>query len=217
MRNLIFVGIALSFVVGCSSTPERTEYISTAPTNSELQPDKVLARIDGMEERPSWLKESEPFYVERGTVYSLGTTTLKEGQRVEAGYRVASNNAKHVVSQAISQRLSYVFQRGEENEGFDEAKSSYIGAEASELTTSHLKPVKYYWEKVAQSDSNGQRQVVYKVFALVSIPESEFKKSVIAAAKKAEGAGKVSKEFDDKLNDHWNDFVRGPASDDKAE
>ncbi|OQW48517.1 MAG: hypothetical protein A4S09_04890 [Proteobacteria bacterium SG_bin7] len=216
MKNLVLVGVALFLITGCSSTPEKQEYISVTPTNIEPVPDKVLSRIDNMEERPNWVKESEPFYVERGTVYSLGITTIREDQRVEAAYRVASNNAKHVVSQAITQRLSYVFQRGEENEGFNDVTSKYIGAEASELTTSHLKPSRYYWEKVSQSE-NGQRQIVYKVFALVTIPEVEFKKSVIAAAKKAEGGGKVSKDFDDKLQEHWQDFVRSPASDDKAE
>lgn len=201
----IYSVLVVALLVGCSSSSKRTE--NGSPVKLEPTPDVVLSRIDNLSERPSWLKESDPFYFENGSLYSLGTATLKEDQRVESGGRIATINAKATISQAISQRLSVAFQHGEEGAGLDEAQTQYIAASASEITTSHLKPTKYYWEKISQVDSSGQSKIVYKVFSLVSLPESEFKAAIIKAAKQGETKAKVSTEFKDKLNRHWDKFV----------
>ena len=212
-RKITITMLGLTIISACSSAPERTEYITVNTSPTEPIADKVLSRIDDLSERPKYIKESEPFYVENGNVYSLGMTTLEENQRIEAGYRIASNNAKHTMSQAIEQKLSFIFQRSEENEGFDSTLSRYIGAESTELVAQHIKPTKLYWEKVATTSSDGQRKVFYKVFSLVSMPESEFKKSVLAASNKAEKKGKLSEDFSEKVNAHWDDFTaRKPAT-----
>ena len=101
----------------------------------ENTPKKIVARIDDLSSRPSWLKESEPFVIEKGTVTSLGQTTIPGDNRVEAGYRVAENNAKAAIAGAIEQRLEFIFQNAEEGSGIDATQAHYIGAESSKIVT----------------------------------------------------------------------------------
>lgn len=197
--------IFLVVLAGCSSTPK---YAQNKP---ETQPDVVVSRIDDMSERPSWLKEAEPFRIENGMVISMGVYTMPSDQRVESGFRVANNNAKAAISSAIQQRLSFIFQNGEENTAIDTNQIRYIGAEASEITSSTMRPYKQYWERVAMTLDSGERVTRYKIFAAVSMPEDEFKKAIYKALTKGQGEGKVSADFKEKLNEHWQDF-RKPAS-----
>lgn len=205
MKNAILVGL-LILSVGCSSSGKN------ANTNTEREPDKVLGRIDEMKERPSWLKESEPFRIENGIVISTGMTTIPADNRVEAAYRIAQNNARGAIAGAIEQRLSFIFQNAEEGTALDSSQTRFIGAEVSQLTTNHIRVSKNYWEKIAETTDTGQRTTKYRVFSLVTMPEPEFKKAIFDAIQKAQGKGSISADFKDKVDKHWNEFVRGPAS-----
>jgi len=196
--NIMLFGVV--FTSGCSSTPK-------SPT-SETQEDKVISRIDDRSSRPDWLQESKPFSIKDGIVTSLGVTTIPGDNRVEAAYRIAENNAKSAISGAIEQRLDFVFQQAEENTGFDSTQSRYIGAEASKVTNSSLRIQDRYWEKVATTQDNGQRVTQYKVFATVVMPESDFKRAIIDAARAREGKGGLSADFAKKVDAHWDQFVK---------
>lgn len=193
----------VSFIVlctGCASTVKN-------PIKSEIEPDKVVSRIDELSSRPEWLKESEPFRISDGKVYSLGSTTIPGDQRVEAAFRVAENNAKAGVANAIEQKLEYIFQNAEEGAEMGADQARYIGAEASSLITSSIRPDKRYWEKVATTQDSGERVTRYKVFSLVSMPEADFKKAILAATRKAEGKKGLSKNFSEKVDKHWDQFT----------
>jgi len=62
MFKMIFASLTLVGLVGCSSAVKN-------PTKSELEPDRVVSRIDDLSSRPEWLKESEPFRVADGKIY----------------------------------------------------------------------------------------------------------------------------------------------------
>ena len=79
--------IALLALSGCA---ER----AVAPNDAELAPDRVLSRIDDLDARPEWLKESEPFVIDSDRVVALGTVEIPAGHRIDAAYRIAENNAR---------------------------------------------------------------------------------------------------------------------------
>lgn len=198
MKKLALVLPAL-LIAGCSSAP-------TAST-PESTPDRVIARIDDLSSRPSWLKESESFKVESGEVISLGQTTIPADHRVEAAYRIAENSAKAGIASAIEQRLEFVFQNAEEGTALGSTQARYIGAEASKLVTNSIRPSKRYWEKVATTDDSGNRKTIYRVFASVTMPEPDFKRAIMDAISKAQGKGGLSADFAKKVDAHWDSFT----------
>jgi hypothetical protein len=195
------VSLLLCVVVSGCTTP--------GPSSPEETPDKVISRINDESDRPSWLDESSSFKVDTGKVVSLGQTTIPGDNRVEAAYRIAENNAKSGICSAIEQRLDFVFQNAEEGTGIDATQARSIGAEACKMTTSSIRSGKRYWEKVATTTDSGSRVTQYRVFATVEMPESDFKRAVLAAVKNQQGKGGLSKDFSDKVNNHWDNFVGG--------
>lgn len=175
---------------------------------STANKDVVLARADDMSSRPDWVKETETFTVENGTVYMLGSHTMPATGRLEAGYRIAENNAKAGISGAIEQRLNFIFQNAEEGTGLDETQTRFIGAESSRLVASSIRPGKRYWEKVAMViDADGNRDVQYRIFAQVTMPEADFKKAVQDAIRRNSGKKGLSADFAEKVNKHWDQFT----------
>jgi hypothetical protein len=205
MKKICIAMTAAMFVAGCSSTGSKT--------SSEPQPEKVVGRMDDLSSRPSWLKEGEPFTIESGHVMALGSATIPADDRIEAAYRIAENNAKASVANAVEQRLEYILQNAEEGTGTGTTQARYIGAETSKLTTSSLRLDKRYWEKVAVSTADGQRVVQTRVFVAVRMPEADFKQAVFQAIRRQQGQGGISQDFKSKVEQHWDRFVgpQGPA------
>ncbi len=200
IEMLAFAGITIA-LSACSSSP-------THPT-PENQEDRVIARINDTSSRPDWLDESKPFRIKDGQVIAIGQTTIPGDNRVEAAYRIAENNAKGSIAGAIENRLDFVFQQAEEGTVFDSTQARFIGAEASKITSSSLKIQDRYWEKVATTQDSGQRVTQYRVFASVTMPESDFKRAILDAARKREGKGGLSEGFVKKVDAHWDQFVKG--------
>lgn len=194
---LLTIGLLMA---ACSSTVK-------SPTAAELDPDKVLARIDDLSSRPDWLKESEPLRFESGNVISLGSATIPAEDRVESAYRISENNAKASIASAIEQKLEFIFQNAEEGTQIGAEQARFIGAEASSLITSSIRPHKRYWEKVATTQDSGARVTKLKVYSTVTMPEADFKRAIMNAIRKAEGKKGLSKDFGDKVNQHWDKFT----------
>lgn len=203
--KMLMALLSLLVVVGCSST--NSKKISEMQGN--IGEERVLSRIDELSSRPSWLVESEPFRIEGSKVRSMGMTSIPADDRVEAAFRIAENNGKAAIAGAIEQRLDFVFQNAEEGTGMSGTQARYIGAEASKLATSSLRPSKRYWEKVATTQENGQVTVQYRVFALVEMPENDFKAAVFDAIRRSQGKTGISAEFTEKIDKHWDQFVSG--------
>jgi hypothetical protein len=51
--------------------------------------------------------------------------------------------------------------------------------------------------------------VQYRVFALVEIPENDFKAAVFDAIRRSQGKAGISAEFAEKVDKHWDQFVSG--------
>lgn len=206
----IILPLLALFFVACSSTVKN-------PSKAEIEPDRVVSRVDELSSRPDWVKESEPFRIEKGSVISMGMTTIPASDRVEAAYRIAQNNAKAAIAGAIEQWLEFIFQNAEEGTSISATQARYIGAEASNLVTSTIRPGKNYWEKVASTQDSGERTTQYKVFSTVTMPEDDFKRAIFEAIKKSQGKGGLSKYFAKKIDAHWDKFVENnqPAQESK--
>jgi hypothetical protein len=202
---LVGSGLALA---GCADTPLNRE-------SPELAPERVISRIDDFEERPEWLLESEPFTFDADRVVSLGGTEIPADHRIDAAYRIAENNAGASLAGAIEKKLEYLFQNAEEGTGFNETQARFIGAEATRLVTSAMRPGKRYWEKIAFTTDGGRRLTKYRVFATMEMPQEEFKRAVLDAIRRASGKGGLSADFADKVNRQWERFaapVNAPAT-----
>lgn len=202
---IVLLGLITS---GCSSSPS-----SKNMNDQDIGVTKVLERIDQLDKRPDWLHESEPFKIENGKLFSLGQTVIPADNRIEAAYRIAENNGKASVAGAIENKMEFVFQNAEEGTGLDTTQARFIGAEASKLMSSSLRVSKRYWEKVSTATSASNRTVQYRVFALVEMPESDFKEAIVNAIKKQQGKGGLSADFSKKVDQQWNQFVDAKPAD----
>lgn len=205
--SAIVLATALSLVLsGCSGSSVKPE--------ADIQPDRVIQRIDELDSRPDWLTESTPFLIEGDRVISLGETEVPADQRLDAAYRIAQNNAAAAVAGAIERKLEFILQNAEEGTGYDARQVRFIGAEVTRLVTSSLRPGKRYWEKLVASAGSGQHRLRYRVFATVEMPESDFKQAIGDALRRNAGKAGLSAEFADKVDQQWD---RITAPDRRAE
>jgi hypothetical protein len=143
-------------------------------------------------------------------VTALGQTEIPGDHRIDAGYRIAQNNAIAVIAGAIERKVEFIFQNAEEGTSVDATQVRFIGAEASRLVTSAIRPGKHYWEKVATSLDNGRRVTHYLIFATVEMPEEDFKRSIVDALRRHEGKGGISAHFAEKVDKQWERFTADP-------
>ena len=180
------------------------------------QPDVVISRIDGMSERPSWVRESELMTAKDGNVYFTGLQSVPVDSNAEQAYRSAELNAKAGIAKAIEQKLQVVFQNAEEGYAVDANQARFMGIEATDMIrTSSIRPFKRYWEKIRTTNNDGQRITKLVVFVVVSMPEIDFKKAILDAARRREGKGGISADFAKKVDQQWDNIIsdRQPSSD----
>lgn len=195
MNKVVLVPL-LGLIAACSSSPT-----IQVPTN--VGQEKVINRIDDLSSRPSYITEQNPFKIEGGKVYALGETTGPIDSNLSALYRIAQNNAKSLISSSVEARLDYILQNAEEGITMGTSQARYIGSEVSQLTTHSIRLDHQYWEKVATVQESGQVTVSYRVFALVEIPEHDFKTAIFDAIRASQGKLGISAEFAKKVDEHW--------------
>ncbi len=196
--------IVATVLSACSSNPKLVE-----DKNVQESPDVVMSRIDNMSEPPPWLKESEVYKVSDGQIYFLGKQVINADENTEQAFRSAELNAKAGIAKAIEQKFSFVFQNAEEGYNVDAAQARFMGIEASkEIKTGNIRIAKRYWEKYRTTLDNGQRVTKVSVFALVQMPEPEFKAAIIDAARARQGKGGLSADFAKKVDAQWDQFTK---------
>jgi hypothetical protein len=140
-------------------------------------------------------------------VVSLGGTEIPVDHRIDAAYRIAENNAQAAIAGAIEKRLEFIFQNAEEGTAVDQTQARFIGSEATRLLASSLHPGHRYWEKVAYTTDSGRRLTKYRVFATVEMPQEEFRRAILDAARRAAGKTGLSADFAEKVNQQWDRFT----------
>lgn len=196
MKQLIVFSLAVFLFQACSS----------APTVKGYQKDEVLSTLNG-KDQPDWADESNPFVVRSGKVYSVGVTTLRGSDRPEAGFRIAESNARANFAKTIENRMEFIFQNSEENAAMDSTQARYIGSEVSSLTSHSMRIEGYWYKRYAESQDDGSRQILYKIYSLVTMPEDDLKKAVSDAIAGKVAEHKLSEDFQQKVNNQWDRFV----------
>lgn len=190
--RILYVFVAVLTLAACSSLPK----------------DEILARSDNLTSRPKWANEEKTFTIENKTVYVLGTHEMPvAGKRLETGKRSAALNAKKGIANAIEQKLNVIFQNAEEGDEMGAEQARFIGAEASKLVASSIRPAGVYWEKVSRViDADGNRDLIYRIYSRVQMPEADFKKQIEEAIKRNAGKQGISADFAKKVDENWNEM-----------
>lgn len=193
----------LLLISACSSSPKLAN-------GQKYEKDEVLATAND-KSQPDWADDTQPFVIKNGKVYSVGVTTLRGDDRPEAGQRISENAARANFAKAIENRMEFTFQHAEENTSFEGTQAKWIGAEVSSLTSHSMTVEGHWWKRYAQSLEDGSRRIFYKVYSLVTMPESDLKQAIFAAVHKGVDAHKLSDGFDKQVTNQWNRFVEGKS------
>jgi len=214
MKKLMLVSVVAVSALGlgaCSSTPTQTT------TNEvKFQKDETLSTMND-KSQPEWADEGQPFVIKGGKVFSVGVTTLRGDERPEAGMRISENNARANFSKAIENRMEFIFQGSEENASFDSTQAKWIGSEASNLVSHSMTVGGHWWKRYAQSSEDGSRHIYYKIYSLVTMPESDLKQAIYSAVHKGESQHKLSENFQKQVDGQWDRFVEGKTDTAKAD
>jgi hypothetical protein len=181
--------LLIIFVTSCSSISE-----------------KVISRMDNVDEKPSWATLSKTMFVKEGKVFSVGLTEANAGSRVSALSRVADNNARFELSRTIIDESSFIFQNMEEGAEEGGQLSRFYGNELSKHVSHGVRQEKRYWEKIQTFDEHGDKVFRIKLFSLVSIKESDLKKAVKRALNKEQG---ISPKMKEAIDNHITSQIKG--------
>jgi hypothetical protein len=67
----------------------------------------------------------------------------------------------------------------------------------------------HFWKRYAQMQEDGSKKIFYKLYALTTMTEPEFKQAIFAAIHKGENEHKLSNSFEKQVATQWNRFVEG--------
>lgn len=195
-----------ALLAACSSTIPKAQVDSTALAPIAPTGDIVIARIDNLDRRPDWAKESDLIKSSDGQVLSLGSATIPADHRLEAGLRIAVSNATEPICKLLSQKMDFIFQNSEEGTAGDAQIVRSTGAQACQASLSGIRATRMYWEKVLTYTSTREQSLIYRIFASAQISESEIKIAMNELAKKR-SKGPLTKEFSKMVEDQASRIV----------
>lgn len=188
-----------ALLAACSSAPKMDN-------GQKFEKDQTLSTLNDSSQ-PNWADESKPFVIQDGEVQSLGIVELKGDQRPEAGMRISENNARANLSKAITNRMEFVFQNAEENTDADSTTAKFIGSEMSSLTSHSIRVKAHWYKRYMQTQEDGSHKIKYRIYSLVTIPETDFKKALSDAVTGAVNEHKISSSFQEQVNKQYDKFI----------
>ena len=189
MKKIIPVVSLLSVLAGCATGMR----------------DEVVARSDELSSRPSWVKDDNPIAVKGGDMFVTSMATVRSDRaNIAQGYRIAENQAKTDLSNAIKTEIKTNFVDAQEGVEGDQFRTEFLSIEKSEISFSGLMPSNRYWEKVLVTNADGDKEMEYRFFARMKIKESDFKKQMKSFLNGNKG---LSAEFNKRVTDTINDFT----------
>lgn len=196
--NKLSFTIILLTVVSCSSNPVKEHK------------DVVVARIDELHARPSWFSEAMDTEEVGDKIIFWGRSTLKKGERLEVGYKIAELNAKSKIASYVSEKIRTISQAADEVSSEDQTIFRGIITQRAKVKMSQTSGGRRYWEKVETSSPNGDRELEYRVFQSVIIKKSDLSHLVKLALQ--DGKGKLSESFTQKVESEF-DQIKDEAQD----
>lgn len=204
MIKKLFIGTIVTVgLAACSSKP-------VIVNGQKFEPDQTISSA-GDTSMPEWaeLGETQPVRFDHGKVYSVGITQLGGDERPQAGGRIATNNAYANLSKHIENKMKFILQNSEENTSYDSTSAKFIGSEVSSITAHEYLNEGIWWKRYAQTQEDGTRKVFYRVYSVVTLPESSLKAAVYKAINKGQSEHKLSESFQAQTEKQWNRFVEG--------
>lgn len=194
MKFSIALFLMASFV-SCSSNP------------SKIQNEVVVGRIDDLSERPKWFSETIDIEESSDKFIFWGMSTLKHGERIEVGYKIAELSAKSKIANYVSEKIRVISQTADEVTSGDQAIFRSIITQRSKANLSQIIGGRKYWEKVETSTSQGGRELEFRVFQSVVIKKEDLMRLVQLAL--SDGKGKLSPDFMKKVESEFDQMVQG--------
>ena len=167
--------------------------------------DEVIARSDELSSRPSWVKDDGPIEVKNGDMFVTSMATVRSDRaNIAQGYRIAENQAKTDLSNAIKTEIKTNFVDAQEGVEGDQYRTEFLSIEKSEIAFSGLTPANRYWEKVLVTNADGDKEMEYRFYVRMKIKESDFKKQMNDFLNGNKG---LSAEFNKRVTDTVNEFT----------
>ena len=167
--------------------------------------DKVIARSDELSRRPEWVKDDEPIMVKNGDMFVTSMASVRSDRaNISQGYRIAENQAKTDLSNAIKTEIKTNFVDAQEGVQGDQFRTEFLSIEKSEIAFSGLTPANRYWEKVLVTNADGNKDIEYRFYARMKIKETDFKKQMQNFLNGNKG---LSTEFGKRVTETVNEFT----------
>lgn len=179
--------------------------ISCSSTSQKISKDVVIDRIDNLPERPAWFSETLDTEESEEKIVFWGRSTLKEGERLEVGFRIAELNAKARIANYVSEKIRTISQVADEGSREDQTLFRGIISQRAKASLSQILGGRKYWEKVETSTASGKRELEYRIFQAVVIKKDELTKLVKMALD--DGKGKLSQAFMKKVETEFDQMV----------
>jgi hypothetical protein len=169
-------------VTACSSDEEPATSKIEEPVAVDVKPEekssepsfeasRVIERVGGMKETPSWATGMEPMLEEKGMVVYIQTLTMEGNSRPEACLKAASDLGRAEFVRQIKDGITAAGQVTEGSATSDVAIESSV-AYLSNLKLSGSRITGRYWEKFEESDSGSNRVLKIRCAAKVAISKS---------------------------------------------
>lgn len=173
--------------------------------------DKVISRSDELSSRPSWVQDDNPVVVKNGDMFVTSMATVRSDRaNISQGYRIAENQAKTDLSNAIKTDIKTNFVDAQEGVEGNQFRTEFLSIEKSEISFSGLMPSNRYWEKVLVTNADGDTEMEYRFFARMKIKEADFKKQMKDFLNGNKG---LSPEFNQRVTETINEFTLSHTED----
>ena len=167
--------------------------------------DEVIARSDELSSRPEWARDDNPITVKGDDLFVTSMAAVRsERANISQGYRIAENQAKTDLSNAIKTEIKTNFVDAQEGVAGDRFRAEFLSIEKSEIAFSGLMPLNRYWEKVLVTNADGDKEMEYRFFARMTMKERDFKKQMNQFLNGNKG---LSPEFNKRVTDTVNEFT----------
>ncbi|MFW7380853.1 MAG: hypothetical protein ACOH5I_18705 [Oligoflexus sp.] len=189
------LALSAALFSSCSSTPD--------PDVPEFHATKVIDRMSGFEETPSWANGAKVMWKEQGDVIFANIMTMSGNSRPEACMNAAALAGKSQMLQYIQAAITTSGQLNEMSASSDPAYES-LTAFLSQGNISGASVRDRYWEKVVSSDEAGQRVLKIRCAASIAVRSNILEKQLAEAMNpKQEG----NPEIREKLLEAQKDFI----------
>jgi hypothetical protein len=199
-NQIVMSALVTCLLSACSSAP--------VVNGAKIEKDQVLATMNNTS-KPDWAikGEAEPFRVVSGVVQSVGVSEMSGTDRPSAGLRLSRNNAVANIARTVQNQITSVLTNGEEGTGYDSSAAKYIGSEMSSISASNIRDAGQWWEKVAMSNEDGTKKIIYRLYSLATMDEPALKAKIHEVATRGVSSGKVSEKFKEQLDKHMDHLL----------